>query len=110
MLDTQKRKNLAALAKQKKTTQVPSAKGQKLKAVAEVTPSKDEETCSGLVFKRKRTDAAVGFVHSTSGGRAPSYRDFPPSLSPPRDIAVHEVEEKVLQSEITGTQSPSFTK
>jgi len=39
MLDAQKRKNLAALAKQKKTTQAPSTKDQKLKAVAEAAPS-----------------------------------------------------------------------
>jgi len=90
MLDAQKRKNLVALAKQKKNAQAPSAKDQNLKAEAEVAPSEDEETCYGLVFKRKRTDAAAISVHSVSDDRAPSYRDFPPSPSPPRDIAVQE--------------------
>jgi len=36
MLDAQKRRNIAALAKQKKATQALSAKDQKLKAVAEI--------------------------------------------------------------------------
>jgi len=54
MLDAQKRRNLAALAKQKKSVLAPSVKEQKLKAVAEVASFKDEETCSGLVFKKKR--------------------------------------------------------
>jgi len=90
MLDTQKRKNLAALAEKKMTTEALSTKGQKLKAMAEATPSEDEETCYGLVFKRKRTDAASNFVHSVSNSRALLYRDFPPNPSLPRDIAVQE--------------------
>jgi len=90
MLDAHKRKNLAALAKQKKTTQSPSAKGKKLKAVTEVALFEDEETCFGLVFKRKQTDAAAVSVHFASDGRAPSYQDFPPNPSPPHDIAVQE--------------------
>ena len=88
MLDAKKRKNLTALAKQKKTTQALSAKDKKLKAVAEVAPSEDEETCSWLVFKRKRTDVTAISVHSASDDWAPFYRDFPPSPSPPRDIAM----------------------
>jgi len=59
MLDAQKRRNLAALAKQKKPIPTPSAKDQKLKAMAEVAPSEDEETCSTLVFKRKRNADAI---------------------------------------------------
>jgi len=56
-----------------KTAPGPSAKDNKLKAVVEVAPSKDEETCSGLVFKRKhKVDAAIP-VPSDSNGRAPFY-------------------------------------
>jgi len=63
MLDAQKRKNLAALAKQKKTDPAPSTKDQKLKVVAEVAPSKDKKTSSGLVFKRKqKVDEASPFL------------------------------------------------
>jgi len=58
--------------------------------VFEVAPSEDEETCFGLIFKRKRTDVAEVSVHSALADRAPSYRDFPPSPSPPHDIAVQE--------------------
>jgi len=73
VLDAQKRKNLVALAVQKKTALAPSAKDKKLKALAEAAPCEDEETCSGLVFKRKRKyDTAIP-VPSDSDGRAPSY-------------------------------------
>jgi len=58
--------------------------------VAETAPSGDEETCSRLVFKRIRTDAAATSAHSVSNDRAPSYRNFPPSPSPSRDIVVQE--------------------
>jgi len=58
--------------------------------VAETAPFGDEETCSGLVFKRRRTDATATSAHSVSDDQAPSYRDFPPNPSPPRDIAVQE--------------------
>jgi len=90
MLDAQKRRNLAALAKQKKLVSAPSVKEQKLKAVAEVAPSKDEDNCSRVVFKRKqKADAAIS-VPSDSYGRAPSYWDCPPSASSPHDIVVQE--------------------
>jgi len=85
-----KRTNIASLAKQKKATPAPSAKDQKLKALVEIVPSRDEEICSGLVFKRRQTDVVATFAHSVSDDRAPSYRDSPPSASPPRDIAVQE--------------------
>jgi len=90
VLDAEKRKHLAAVAMQKKTTPCPSAKEKKLKGEAEVAPSEDEETCSGLVFKRKcKADVAI-LVPSDSYGRAPSYRECPPNAFSPRDMVVHE--------------------
>jgi len=82
--------DLAVVAIQKKTAPGPSAKDKKLKAVAEVAPSEDEETESGLVFKRKRKADTVSLCLQTQIGRAPSYRESPPSASSSRDIAVHE--------------------
>jgi len=68
----------------------PSAKDKKLKMVLEVAPSEDKETCSDLVFKRKRkVDAAIP-MPSNSDSRAPSYKECPPSASSPCNIAVHE--------------------
>ena len=50
----------------------------------------NEEICSELVFKRKqKADIAIS-VPSYSDGRAPSYRDYPPSTSSPHDIAMQE--------------------
>jgi len=95
VLDSKKRRHLATVAMQKKTAPAPSALGpsvkdKRLKGVAEVAPSEDDETYSGLVFKRKRkADAAIP-VPSDSDGRAPSYRECPLSTSSPRDIAVRE--------------------
>ena len=90
MLDAQKRRNLAALAKQKKPILAPSVKDKKMKVVAEVAPSEDEDTCSGLVFKRKlKVDGAIS-APSDSDGRAPSYGNSPSSASSPHDIAVQE--------------------
>jgi len=90
VLDAQKRKSLASLVVQKKTAPTPSAKDRKLKAVAEVAPSEDEETYSGLIFKRKRKDDAAIPVPSKSDGRGPSYRECPFSASSPHDIVVQE--------------------
>jgi len=53
VLDAEKRRHLAAMAMQKKTTTGPSTKDKKLKGVAEVVeagPSEDDETFLGLVF------------------------------------------------------------
>jgi len=68
VLDVQKRKNLTVLAVQKKTAPSPCAMDKNLKAVAEAVLSKDEETCSGLVFKRKRKANAAIPVPSDSDG------------------------------------------
>jgi len=70
VLNTEKRRQLAVVAAQLKIAPGPSASGpsapapidQRLKGVvevAEVAPSKDEDTCSGLVFKRKRHRAQM---------------------------------------------------
>jgi len=101
VLNVEKRRHLAAVTAQMKTTPGRSAPGpsaptpidQRLKGVAEVVevaPSEDENTCSDLVFKRKRKVDDVVLVPSGSDGQAPSYRECPPSSSSPRDIVVHE--------------------
>jgi len=68
VLDTQKKKHLVVVAIQKKTTPGPSAKDKKLKMVVEVVPSDDEETFSGLVFKRKHKVDVTNHVPSNSDG------------------------------------------
>ena len=71
----------------------PSLVDQRLKGVAEVTEatdSEDEDTCSGLIFKRKRKADVVVPAPSGSKGQAHSYREHPPSTSSPRDIMVQE--------------------
>jgi len=56
ILDMLNKNDLAARAKKMKATaQASPAKDLKLKAVAEVVPSDDEETYSGPIFKRRRT-------------------------------------------------------
>jgi len=60
------------------------------KGVVEATASEDEDTCSSLVFKRKRAADVVVPAHSVSDDCAPSFRENPPSASSPRDIVVHE--------------------
>jgi len=89
VLNAEKRRQLAIVAAQLKAAPGPSAPGpsapapidQRLKrvvVVAEVAASEDEDTCSGLVFKRKRkADAAVP-APSSSDGHTPSYREHPP--------------------------------
>jgi len=58
--------------------------------IVEATASEDEDTCSGLVFKRKKgADVAVP-GHSASDDRAPSFRENLPSTYSPRDMVVHE--------------------
>jgi len=74
------KKDLAARAKKiKAAAQASPAKDLKLKAVAEVVPSNNEETYSGFVFKRRRKIVAEPAEHSASDGRAPSPEAHPPS-------------------------------
>ena len=58
--------------------------------VVEATASEDENTCSGLIFKRKRGIDVVVPAHSASDDRAPSFKENPPSASSPHDMVVHE--------------------
>jgi len=99
---------LAAVAAQLKTAPDSSTPGpsaptlveQRLKVVAEVTKvaaSEDEDTCLGLVFKRKRKADVVVPAPSGSDARAPSYKEHPPSASSPCDIVVHEGRGRMLQ-------------
>ena len=68
----------------------PSPTDLRQKGAIEATASGDEDTCSGLVFKRKKgADVAVP-VHSASDGCASSFRENPPSASSPRDLVVHK--------------------
>jgi len=76
VLDAKKRRHQAVVAVQKKTAPGPSAPGpstkdKRLKQVAqvvEVVPFEDNETYSGLVFKRKRkADAAIPVPSDSNG-------------------------------------------
>ena len=101
MLNAEKRRQLAVVASQLKVAPVPSAPGpsilgpsskdKRLKGVAvvaETAISDDEDTCSGLVFRRKRkADDAIPMI-SGSDGQAPSYKECPPSASSPHNIVV----------------------
>jgi len=63
---------------------------QRQKGVVEVAASKDEDTCSGLVFKKKRKVDVVIPVTLGSDDRAPSFREHPPSASCPCDLVLQE--------------------
>ena len=82
--------------------------------VAEVAPSKDEDTCSDLIFRRKRKADAVVPASSDSNGQAPSYRECSPSASSPRYVVVHEGRGRALQKKTSGTPRltcpPSFRR
>jgi len=54
------------------------------------TGTEDEDTDSGLVFKRQRVVDIEGPLHSATNGRAPSFRDNPPSASSSQDLIVLE--------------------
>jgi len=116
VLNAEKRRHLAEMALRRKATPDPSDASasasadaltaaisapspsapalldHRKKGVVEATASEDEDTCSGLVFKMKRTTDPAVSVHSTSDSSAPSFRENPPSVSSPRDIVVHECE------------------
>jgi len=126
VLNVEKRRQLVVVALQLKVALDPSAPttsapgpsapapvDQRQKGVAEVATSKDEDTCSGLVFKRKRKVDAVIPSPSGSDDRAPSYREHPSSASSPRDFVVQEGRGRMLQRVITVhlllTCLPSFS-
>jgi len=60
------------------------------KGVVEAITSEDEDTCTCLVFKRKRVVDVAAPSHSASDGRAPSFKENPPSASSPRNLVVLE--------------------
>jgi len=64
--------------------------GNRLKEVVVATSIEDEDTDLGLAFKRQRVDDVEAPSHSVTDGRAPSFRDNPPSASFPCDLIVHE--------------------
>ena len=74
----------------KATAQASPAKDLKLKAVVQVAPLDDEDTCSGPVFKRRRKAAPAPTEQSTSNGRSPSQQIPPSNPSPARDIRAQE--------------------
>jgi len=101
VFNAEKRRQLDAVATQMKATPGPSTAGlsapppidQRLKGVVEVAkvaPFEDEDTCSGLIFKRKHKADVVVTTLSDSDGQASSYREHLPSASSPCDIAVQE--------------------
>jgi len=93
VLNAEKRRQLVEVALQRNvapgpsdadaSTPVASAPGpsapapvdHRSKGVAEATASEDEDTCSGLVFKRKRKVDVVVPANSASDDHAPSYRE-----------------------------------
>jgi len=77
------------------------------RGVVEATASKDEGTCTSLVFKRKRADDVVAPSHSASDGHAPSFKDNPPSASSPREFIMHEGR---AESAPEGDQAPLVVK
>jgi len=60
------------------------------KGVVEATAFEDDDTCSGLVFKRKRKGNVAVPANSASDDRAPSFRENPPSAYSPHDIVVQK--------------------
>jgi len=76
----------------------------KLKAIAEAapTPTDDEETYSGSVFKRRQRAATEPSEHSISYERAPSPQAPLPSPPPSRDMVV------VQEDEGTSTQEEDY--
>jgi len=80
----------------------PTPVDQRQKGVVEATASEDEDTCSGLIFKRKRkVDVAIP-VNSASDDRAPSFKEHPPSAFSPRDLVVQEGGGRVPLGTIVG--------
>jgi len=68
--------------------------------------SDDEDTCTGLVFKRQRVGEAVAPSPSASGG-TPDFRDNPPSAFSLRHLIVHE---GGGESALEGQEMPSTSE
>ena len=110
MLGRLNKKDLASKAKKmKETAQARPAEDLKLKVVAEVVPAPtdDEETYSGLGFKRRRRVATEPSEHSVSDGCAPSPQATLPSPPPSRDMVVVQEDEATSALE-EGMWDPSL--
>jgi len=64
--------------------------GDRLKGVVVAAGTEDEDTSSGLIFKRQRVGDVEVPTHLASDGHASSLRDNPQSASSPRDLIMHE--------------------
>jgi len=69
---------------------IPAPDGDRLKGVVVAAGTEDEDTSSGLDFKRQRVGDVEAPAHSTFDGHTPSFKDNPLSTSSPRDLIVHE--------------------
>jgi len=80
----------AGLGPSAPTNTLPSATSvnDRLKRVVVAAGTDNDDTNSGLVFKRQRVAVAEEPAHSTSDGHAQSFRDNPPNASSPRDLIV----------------------
>jgi len=107
VLDAEKRRKLVELVSRRKATLAGASTPAGTLPVATSTPispdpapidqrqkwvveAAHEDTCTGLVFKRKRATNVVAPSHSSSDGHAPSFRENPPSASSPRDLVMLE--------------------
>jgi len=62
----------------------------KQKGLVVAIGSEDEDTDTGLVFKRQRVDNVVAPSHFATDGHAPSFGDNSPSASSPCELIAHE--------------------
>jgi len=67
----------------------------------------DEDTCTGLVFKRQRVGEAVAPSASASGG-TPTFMDHPPSASSHSNLLFTRVEERAPPRARRCLLPPSF--
>jgi len=103
MLHTLNKRDLAARAKLLKVVaQAPPAEDLKLKAVAEMALSDDEDTCLRPVFKRRRKAVSVPTVHLTSYGWAPLPQVPPPNPSLLAILWYKRVRERTCKREDCG--------
>jgi len=117
MLGKLNKKDLAATTKKmKEVAQALPTKDLKLKVVVEaaLASTDNEETYSGLVFKRRRKAATEPSKHSVSDGRAPSPLAPPPSPPPSHDMVVVQEDEGTSATEgglwDSNLDAPSFLK
>jgi len=136
VLNAEKRNKLAELVAHRKDAQpdagtsapantppaaasVPNSHGSapidnKQKGVVVESDLEDEDTCTGLVFKRQRMDDVMVPSHSACDGHAPSFGDNPPNASSPRELIIHEgggrAHLKVAKCLLLSSSQPSSNK